>query len=150
MVPGAGRYVEGSATRKSLARASVNLARRGPAASCHTSVMLSPSTLICFSVSGLVAGPPFTEPSVIENLLPSQLQLIVPPSTPVTGHPWCEHVELKHLNSPSVGCVTTTLDAAMIAPPPTGTLLVWVSAPPPVSPPPADGSLPPLDWVPEE
>ena len=36
------------------------------------------------------------------------------------GSPWCVQIELKALNSPAVGWVTTVLVAAKILPPPTG------------------------------
>src|SRR5687768_3778039 len=92
--------------------------------------MLSPSTVISFASSGLVAGPFFGEPSSIENLLPWQVQLIVPPSTPATGQPWCEQVALNALKLPALGWVTTTPWAAKTLPPPSGISLVLASSSP--------------------
>ena len=44
---------------------------------CEVTVRLSPSTVTVFGARGLGAGGFTTEPSVMENLLPWQLQLIV-------------------------------------------------------------------------
>ncbi len=53
----------------------------------QASVIWSPSTLICCSGSGSLAGPAVTEPSSILNLLPWQGQSIVPFATLATEHP---------------------------------------------------------------
>ena len=79
--------------------------------------------------SGLFAGPLTTEPSVIENLLPWQVQSMSSPSISATTQPWWVHTALNALKSPSVGWVTTTLSAAKILPPPTGTSEVLPMAP---------------------
>ena len=64
-----------------------------------------PLTVIFFSGSGELAGPFLTEPSVAENLLKWQPQLIVPPDTSATVQPWCVHVALNALNWPALGWV---------------------------------------------
>ena len=48
-------------------------------------------------------------------------QVMRPPEMPVTWQLWCVQVDEKALNSPAVGCVTTTFSPARITPPPTGT-----------------------------
>src|SRR5215204_1710983 len=95
--------------------------------------MASPSTLSPTSASGEVAGPPCGEPSSIENWLPWHGQWIRPSETVATWQPWCVHVELKPLNEPSVGWVTTTCWSEKIVPPPTS--MSEAEASPPVEPP---------------
>src|SRR4051812_20983749 len=110
MLPGAGRYVDGSGTHSSLARGYVRNRRAPPrrtaghpregcpsvdVATCghpgcvcgQASEMVVPETVIGFAASGAGAGPPVTEPSAAENLLPWQGQLIGPLATLLTGQP---------------------------------------------------------------
>src|SRR5690606_6193531 len=82
------------------------------------------------SGSGVLAGPSTTAPSATANLLPWQLQLIVPSTTSVTGHPWWVQVAENARNSPGLGWVTTTSCSRNTAPPPTGMSAVLASAPP--------------------
>ena len=56
----------------------------------------------------------------MEYLLPWHGQLMVS-VTLSTGHPEWVHATAKPLNSPAVGCVTTTPASAKTTPPPTGT-----------------------------
>src|SRR5690349_13502798 len=86
--------------------------------------MVVPLTVIFFSGNGDVAGPFLTEPSLAENLLKWQPQLIVPPDTSATVQPWWVHVALNALNCPALGWVITTSAAATTTPPPTGTSVV--------------------------
>jgi hypothetical protein len=58
---------------------------------------------------------------LIENLLPWHRQMIASSFTSVTGQRWCVQVLLNALNVPASGCVTTTLRASTMTPPPTGT-----------------------------
>src|ERR1700761_3588237 len=100
--------------------------------------MLPPLTLIDMDGSGLGAGPATTAPVVMLYWLPWQGQSMVPLLTWLTRQPMCVQIALNALNSPAVGWGTTTFDAVMISPPPTGTLLVLVRAlatlPPPEAP----------------
>src|SRR5690349_10830637 len=118
MVPGAGRYVDGSGTGSTVVRGTdmitrpeVRCRRHGvgpPAgASRYALTMLSPSTLTLVSVSGLVAGPVVGSPVSIENLLPWHGQLITPPSTLLTSQPACVHTLLNALYCPAAGWVIT-------------------------------------------
>ena len=66
--------------------------------------------------------------------LPWQLQSMVPLATCATGQPMCVQMELKALNSPAFGWVTTVLVAAMIVPPPTGMSALAMPASPPEPP----------------
>ena len=66
----------------------------------------SPWTCTVRAGNGRVAGPLTTEPSVIENLLPWQLQLIVS-VTVATGQAACVQIEENALNAPAVGWVIT-------------------------------------------
>src|SRR3954467_6132225 len=107
--------------------------------------MLSPSTATFLVSRPFGGGPPFTEPSVTENLLPWQGQLMVPPATWLTVQPACGQITPNALNSPFLGWVTTV--SPTITPPPTGTLATVVSAAPPppplappLAPPPAAGA----------
>src|ERR1700754_2651298 len=96
--------------------------------------MLSPWTVTSRAVNARVAGPLRGVPSSSENLLPWQLQLIVPPSTLAIGHPWWGQTARKPWNVPSVGWVTPICEAGNKAPPPTGTSLALpTTAPPPLS-----------------
>ena len=88
----------------------------------------SPETVIFSSASGNVAGPCSTSPFSMEYLLPWQSQLMVPSETLDTRQPWWLQIAVKHLNSPSVGWVTTTSSSAKIVPPPTSMSDVEVSA----------------------
>src|SRR5205823_5403368 len=85
-------------------------------------------------------GPSTTEPSATANLLPWQLQLIVPPVTSVTGQPWWVQVPPKARNFPAVGCVITMSWSANTAPPPTGISDVRASALAGAAPPPLVGA----------
>ncbi len=88
----------------------------------------SPETVIFSSASANVAGPSSTSPVSMEYLLPWQSQLMVPSETLDTRQPWWLQIAVKHLNSPSVGWVTTTSSSAKIVPPPTSMSDVEVSA----------------------
>jgi hypothetical protein len=59
------------------------------------STTLPPTILICFSGSGLGAGPTTTAPSVILNRLPWQGQSMVPPVTWLTMQPTCVQTALN-------------------------------------------------------
>ena len=113
----------------------------------------SPPLTVTLTVgSGRGAGPACTLPSSIENLLPWQVQLIVPSLTEVTGHPWCVQIEENPRKSPFVGWVTTTWASGKISPPPTGTPEAGpstLSAPAPDLPPAPGAVVPPLPEPPE-
>src|ERR1700754_5196126 len=97
--------------------------------------MLSPWTVTSRAVNARVAGPLRGGPSSSENLLPWQLQLIVPPSTPAIGPPWWVKTAPKPWHLPSVGWLPTICVAGNNAPPPTGTSLALpTTCPPPLSP----------------
>ena len=68
-------------------------------------------------------------PSATANLLPWHGQLIVPPTTSLTLHPWWVQVALNPLNVPATGWVTTRSWAARTIPPPTGTSATAATAP---------------------
>src|SRR5262245_56081478 len=85
---------------------------------------------MCFTGSGLAAGPWATEPSAIWNWLPWQGQSMVPSATRATVQPSWVQIAEKALNSPFFGCVTTTFTSLKIVPPPTGTSAVPVSSRP--------------------
>src|SRR5215470_924458 len=91
-------------------------------------MMRSPETLIASAASGLGAGPPTTEPSLMLNWLPWHGQSIVPSLIWLTMHPMCVQTALNALKSPETGCVTTTFSAAKILPLPTGISLVAARA----------------------
>src|SRR5689334_3570738 len=130
MVPGAGRYVDGSGTVPTvvpppdmIVRPEVRCRRHGPgppallnsASGLHAqrtrpcaiapqaATMLSPSTLTWVSGSGLVAGPPCGEPSEMENVLLWHGQKITPASTLLTSQPACVQVLLNALYVPFSG-----------------------------------------------
>ena len=67
----------------------------------------------------------------MENLLPWQGQLMVPPPTEPTEQPWWVQVLENALKSPELGWVTTHFWSANTAPPPSGMSLVWANASPP-------------------
>src|SRR5215468_2826328 len=90
--------------------------------------MLVPETLIASAASGLGAGPPTTEPSLMLNWLPWQGQSIVPSLIWLTMHPMCVQTALNALKSPETGCVTTTFSEVKILPLPTGISLVAARA----------------------
>ena len=90
--------------------------------------MLLPETLIVSAASGLGAGPPTTEPSLMLNWLPWHGQSIVPSLIWLTRHPMCVQTALNALKSPETGCVTTTFSAVKILPLPTGISLVGARA----------------------
>ncbi|CAM5486137.1 HTH-type transcriptional regulator HdfR [Streptomyces alboniger] len=101
---------------------------------------LLPATLTALRAEhpGLRVSCHEMEPSAMSNLLPWQGQLMVPPSTLVTGHClWVQRLE-KALNSPLVGWVTTTPSSLKILPPPTGMSDVLASTVP-AAPPPSGG-----------
>src|SRR5215472_19301208 len=124
-------------------------------------MMRSPETLIAWAASGLGAGPPTTDPSLMLNWLPWHGQSIVPLLIWLTMHPMCVQTALNALKSPETGCVTTTFSEVKILPLPTGISLVAArplaplpaaagveaaGAPGVVPPPaPAGGPLEPLD-----
>src|SRR5690349_21476209 len=103
MVPGAGRYVDGSGTGSTVVRGTDMITRPevrcrrhgvGPPANraCFSSrdqalTMLSPSTLTLVSGRPFVAGPAVTAPVSMANLLPWHGQRIWPPSTLLTLQP---------------------------------------------------------------
>lgn len=89
----------------------------------------SPVTVILTAGSGVLAGPAVGEPSVMENELPWQVQLIRPSLTVETVQLWWVQVELNALNSPAAGWVTTTFWSAKIIPPPSVISEVVVSGP---------------------
>src|SRR5215469_3827441 len=91
-------------------------------------MMRSPETLIASAASGLGAGPPTTEPSLMLNWLPWHGQSIVPSLIWLTMHPMCVQTALNALKSPETGCVTTTFSGVKILPLPTGISLVAASA----------------------
>src|SRR6266487_3460909 len=86
----------------------------------QATVISSPLTVTVLAANGAGAGPPWTEPSAIEYLLPWHGQLIVPSLTVETVQPWCVHTAVKALNCPAVGWVTTTFWVSNTLPPPTG------------------------------
>src|SRR6476619_2519334 len=88
-----------------------------------------PSTATPFSGSGFFAGPAVGVPSATANLLPWHGQLIVPPTTSLTLHPWWVQVALNPLNVPASGWVTTRSWSARTIPPPTGTSATAATAP---------------------
>src|SRR5215813_4963066 len=90
--------------------------------------MLVPETLIASAASGLGAGPPTTEPSLMLNWLPWHGQSIVPSLTWLTMHPMCVQTALNALKSPETGCVTTTFSEVKILPLPTGISFVAARA----------------------
>src|SRR3954465_3765297 len=104
--------------------------------------MLSPSTATFLVSRPFGAGPSLTEPSVTENLLPWQGQLMVPSAISLTVQPACGQITPNALNSPFLGWVTTV--SPTITPPPTGTFATVVSAGAPLAlappPPPAAGA----------
>src|SRR6478735_7479006 len=102
--------------------------------------MEPPSTRICFSGSGWVAGPPVTSPVAASNVLLWHGQVMTPSAIPFTAHPWWVHFDENALNSPAFGCVTTTSWSAKTTPPPSGMSAVAVSGAPAPSPPPPAGS----------
>src|SRR5687768_6397154 len=71
------------------------------------SLMAPPSTVTGTGGSGFGAGPPDTEPSATLNLLPWQLQLMVPFLTSLTVQPACVQIAEKALMVPACGCVST-------------------------------------------
>src|SRR5215472_17531306 len=87
-------------------------------------MMRSPETLIASAASGLGAGPPTTEPSLMLNWLPWHGQSIVPLLIWLTIHPMWVQTALNALKSPETGWVTTTFSAVKILPLPTGISLV--------------------------
>jgi hypothetical protein len=91
-------------------------------------------------------------PSVMEKLLLWQGQLMTPFAMLFTAHPWWVQVAEKALNSPAVGCVTTTFRSPKTFPPPSGMSAVLASAAPAAPSPPADGSplAPEPSWEPPE
>src|SRR5215470_3048464 len=91
-------------------------------------MMRSPETLIASAASGLGAGPPTTEPSLMLNWLPWHGQSIVPSLIWLTMHPMCVQTALNALKSPDTGCVTTTFSGVKILPLPTGISLVAARA----------------------
>src|SRR5215469_272590 len=91
-------------------------------------MMRSPETLIAWAASGLGAGPPTTDPSLMLNWLPWHGQSIVPLLIWLTMHPMCVQTALNALKSPETGCVTTTFSAVKILPLPTGISLVGARA----------------------
>ncbi|CAM5346852.1 hypothetical protein SALBM311S_01764 [Streptomyces alboniger] len=62
------------------------------------------------------------------NLLPWQVQLMVPSETLATGHCACVQMFEKPLNSPCLGWVTTISSSLKILPPPTGMSAVLASS----------------------
>ena len=50
--------------------------------------MVSPDTVMDAGANGAGAGPPVTEPSEIENVLPWQGQTIIASTIEATRHPW--------------------------------------------------------------
>src|SRR5262245_38838066 len=86
----------------------------------YSNVIVEPVTLIGTVRSGRAAGPCTIDPSAALNLLPWQGQLIVPPLTSATVHPWWVHIALNALNSPDLGWVTTMSRSPRTTPPPTG------------------------------
>jgi hypothetical protein len=78
----------------------------------------SPWTKIALAGNGRVAGPFATEPSRL-NRLPWHGQLIVPSATLFTVQPAWVQIADNPLNTPCVGCVSTT--SPMITPEPRGT-----------------------------
>src|SRR5215475_13583756 len=91
-------------------------------------MMRSPETLIAWAASGLGAGPPTTDPSLMLNWLPWHGQSIVPLLIWLTKHPMCVQTALNALKSPEAGCVTTTFSEVKILPLPTGISLVAARA----------------------
>lgn len=88
-----------------------------------------PETVALASSSGLVAGCLSTNPSLIENRLPWQVQTMASPRISDTGQPWWVQMLLNASNSPSVGWVTTYLASSRMTPPPTGTSAVATLGP---------------------
>src|SRR5689334_12334137 len=102
----------------------------------QASVIESPSTVISTASSGALAGPDCGEPSSRENLLPWHGHGMSPSSLDSTMQPWCVQTAVNALKSPSVGWVSTILEAATTKHPPTGTseVLARAAPPPPVEP----------------
>jgi hypothetical protein len=96
----------------------------------QASMMFPPLTDTVLAGSGDEAGPRTTEPSVIENWLPWQGQLIVPLLTSPTVHCSCVHTALNPLYVPMLGWVTTTFAVVNTSPPPTATPLAGPSVVP--------------------
>src|SRR3954452_15837896 len=140
MAPGAGRYVDGSATSSTL-RSGADTGRRwgGGTASARVgaarggaqpATTWSPCTVTGTPVSGCFAGlSAVGAPVATANRLLWQGQTMKPSLTCVTAQPWCGQRVEKPLNCPAVGWVTTTLADAKTAPPPTGTSAVAPSGP---------------------
>lgn len=96
-------------------------------------VIMPPVPAICTGVSGRVAGPDTTLPSLTRNVLPWQGQSIVPFATLPSRQPTWGQTALKALNSPATGWVTTMLSLRMTMPPPTGMsalLATWIAIEP--------------------
>ena len=109
--PGLGPVGQGGARHASTLRSGGDAAGTGLVGPGQASEIWPPLTVTSTSPSGAVAGPPWTEPSSMENLLPWHGQLIVPSATDETGQPWWVQIAEKPLNSPSAGCVTTTFSS---------------------------------------
>ena len=118
MLPGSGRYVDGSATESAYVR------RVTP----YTKTMLPPSTLTLTLANGVFAGlSGVGAPVATVKALPWHGHEMKPFWTASTWQPWWVHLELNPMNSPALGCVTTTRASEKICPPPTATPLVGPS-----------------------
>ena len=95
---------------------------------------MSPSTVICCSASGAVAGPVTTEPSAIENALPWHSQLMLPSATALTDAALVGADGGEALELALGGLGDDDLSSAKIVPPPTSMSAVCAKA----SAPPAD------------
>src|SRR4029453_11441326 len=122
MVPGAGRYEDGSGTDSTVVpspdmiiRPEVRRRRHGvgpPAGDprppdgrrrAQADTTLSPSTLTLVSGSAWRAGPFCGEPLLMENSLPWHGQTITPASILLTSQPWWVQTLLNARNSPLAG-----------------------------------------------
>src|SRR4051794_34408612 len=119
MAPGAGRYVDGSATSPTL-RSGADTGRRwGGLCRCavertaQPATTWSPCTVTGTLVSGCLAGlSGVGSPVATANRLSWHGHTMNPSLTPVTAQPWWGHRVEKPLNCPAVGWVTTTRAAA--------------------------------------
>src|SRR5215470_10499076 len=89
-----------------------------------------PSTRTGISVSGRVAGPVLTEPSVARNWLPWLGQVMTPAWGGLMIVPWCVHVGSYALIMPALGCTISTFPwgPSTRVPPPTGTADTFASS----------------------
>src|SRR4029453_18041913 len=120
--------------RRTVAAATASVLRPETVASSQALTTFLPLTLTLVSGRPLGAGPPWTEPSWMENWLPWHGHLITPPSTLLTSQPWCVQTLLKALNVPWIGWVMEQFP--LITPAPSGPSSPAPSTVPPAASPP--------------